>query len=400
MPSSKSQFSASEQALGYLYQLRYALFKTLDLSEETLCFVERDDDIDFTDPEEGKILASLKHKAAGDSLTDLSPDFWKSVRIWLNYYLQNINSSKNHNFYLFTTGRVAAGSLLESFLPNSIINDNLHERIDEVLKKSTSKTIDKTRALLYSLPRDRWMNFFRRISIFDGQERIENIPIKIIKSNFRPIRPQFREPIYERLEGWWISLCIDLLTGKRKEPISGEEVSQQLSLFTDQFRDDNLPIDFANAEPDNGVNPDSDERYFVKQLKAIGLRSDRLKRAILDYYRAFQQRGSWVRENVIISGELEQYDDRLTDEWVRLREIIFEDLDNNSPEELLKSTGRKLLNILSTNDSPRLRVRTGVTATFVTMGSYHMLANNKTPRIYWHPKFKERMNQIFSGGKP
>jgi hypothetical protein len=49
------------------------------LPEDTACFIERDDDIDFTDPEEGQILASLKHKAPGDRLTDLNPDFWKSL---------------------------------------------------------------------------------------------------------------------------------------------------------------------------------------------------------------------------------------------------------------------------------------------------------------------------------
>ena len=90
MSSSDNQFSAGEQALGYLYQIRYALLQTLRLPEDNVCFIEKDDDIDFTDPEKGRILASLKHKAPGDSLTDLSPDFWKSVRIWLNYYINNI----------------------------------------------------------------------------------------------------------------------------------------------------------------------------------------------------------------------------------------------------------------------------------------------------------------------
>ena len=76
MPNSNNnKFSAAEQALGYIYQLRYALLQTLRLPEETVCLIENDDDIDFTDPEEGRILASLKHKAPGDALTDLSPDF-------------------------------------------------------------------------------------------------------------------------------------------------------------------------------------------------------------------------------------------------------------------------------------------------------------------------------------
>ena len=114
MPPSDNQFSAGDQALGYLYQFRYALFQTLRLPEKTVCFIERDDDIDFSDPDEGRILASLKHKAPGDALTDLSPDFWKSVRIWLDYYLKNDISTDPVSFFLFTTGRVVVGSLLET----------------------------------------------------------------------------------------------------------------------------------------------------------------------------------------------------------------------------------------------------------------------------------------------
>jgi hypothetical protein len=397
MPLSDNQFSAANPALGYLYQPRYALLQILRLPEETACFIERDDDIDFTDPDEGRILASLKHKAPGDTLTDLSPDFWKSVRIWLDYYIKNHASTMPLSFFLYTTGRVVAGSFLEAFLPNAEKPEDLITRVSEVLGVSESKTISKTKNLLAQLPPDKWPDFFRRITIFDSQERIQDIPTLIINERFRPVRPQFRVSVYERLEGWWNNACIDLLTGKRSEPIHGLEVSEKLSSIAEQFREDSLPIDFEHAEPDEGVNPDSDERYFVKQLRAVGLRSDRLRRAILDYYRAFEQRGSWLRENVTLSGELELYDDRLVDEWARLREIVFEELNDSSPEELLQETGRKLLTQLSTTDNPNLRIRTEVTATFVTMGSYHMLANNEAPRVHWHPRFQERVEQILYG---
>jgi len=400
MPSSDNQFSAADQALGYLYQLRYALLQTLRLPEETVCFIEKDDDIDFSDPEEGLILASLKHKAPGDSLTDLSPDFWKSVRIWVDYYMRNGISTAAVSFFLFTTGRVAVGSFLETFLPNAQKDDNLVDSICKVLEKSDSKTIKKTKDLLEQLSRDKWPDFFRRISIFDSQERIQDIPTLIIKERFRPIRPQFRLPVYERLEGWWNNACIDLLSGQRVEPLRGFEVSEKLGSIAEQFREDNLPVDFEHAEPEDGVYPETDDRYFVKQLRAIGLKSDRIRRAILDYYRAFQQRNSWLREVADLSGELETYDDRLVDEWARLREIVFEELEDNNPEELLQRTGRELLNRLSTSDLSNLRIRPRVTATFVTMGSYHMLANDESPRVHWHPRFEERIEEILHGRRP
>jgi hypothetical protein len=247
---------------------------------------------------------------------------------------------------------------------------------------------------LLSYLKKKWLRFFRRITVFDIQERIEQIPQLIINEKFRTVRPQFRLPVYQRLEGWWTNECIELLTGKRKEPFHSSEVSEILAFITEQFREENLPIDFEKSVPEDGVHPDSDNRYFVKQLRAIGLKSDRISRAILDYYRAFEQRGLWMRENVTLTGEIEKYDDRLVDEWARIREITFEELKADSSEEILQLTGRKLLTDLSTRDHPNLRIRKDVTATYVVMGSYHMLANEDMPRVYWHPRFTERVAEI------
>ena len=399
MPSSDNQFSAAEQALGYFYQLRYALLQTLRLPEKSVCFIERDDDIDFSDPEEGRILASLKHKAQGDTLTDLSPDFWKSVRVWLDYYLKNDISTEPVSFFLITTGQVVVDSFLAVFLPAVERCDELPNRVRAVLAKSNSKLITKTADLLAKLPEDKWTDFFRRITIFDSQERIQDIPRLIMNERFRPIRDHFRVPVYERLEGWWNNACLDLLTGKRTDPMRGFEVSEKLAAIAEEFRDDSLPIDFENAEPKDGVYPETDDRYFVRQLRAIGLKSDRIRRAILDYYRAFQQRNSWLREIADLSGELETYDDRLVDEWARLREIVFEELEDDSPEDLLQKTGRELLNRLTTSGYSNLRIRPQVSATFVTMGSYHMLANDEQPRVHWHPRFEGRIEKILGGKK-
>ena len=399
MPALENQFAAPEQALGYLYQFRYALLQTLRLPERTVCFIEKDDDIDFSDPEEGRILASLKHKAPGDALTDLSPDFWKSVRIWLDYYLKKDISTDSVSFFLFTTGHVVVGSFLQMFLPNGEKIDTLPDLVRQVLARSDSKLIKKTKDLLATLPEDKWKDFFRRISIFDSQERIQDIPKLIMNERFRAIREHFRVPVYERLEGWWNNACIDFLTSKRLEPLRGGDVSEKLATIAEEFRDDNLPIDFEDAEPEDGVHPEADDRYFVRQLRSIGLKSDRIRRAILDYYRAFQQRNSWLREIADLSGELETYDDRLVEEWARLREIIFEELKEDAPEELLQQTGKELLNRLSSSDRSSLRIRPQVSAMFVTMGSYHILADENTPRVHWHPRFEQRIEEILRGKK-
>ena len=115
------QFSASEQGLGYLYQPRLALLNVLQLPEDTSVYVEKDDDLDFVDNAGKTTLGSLKHKAAGERLTNLSTDFWKSVRIWLTRYDEDGRVESTHRFYLFTTNEVSETSFLKAFLPTATV---------------------------------------------------------------------------------------------------------------------------------------------------------------------------------------------------------------------------------------------------------------------------------------
>ena len=42
------------------------------------------------------------------------------------------------------------------------------------------------------------------------------------------------------------------------------------------------------------------------------------------------------------------------------------------------------------------RVRPNVTEPYVMRGSYHMLADKNPPRVWWYPKFLERLEQILA----
>ncbi|MDD5702744.1 MAG: hypothetical protein PHU23_11925, partial [Dehalococcoidales bacterium] len=269
MADTRDNFSAGEQALGYFYQVRYALLQMIRLPEDTACFIERDDDIDFTDPEEGQILASLKHKAPSDRLTDLSPDFWKSVRIWLTRFKAGKQADETLTFFLFTTGTVAGGSFLEHFLPGKSRPDGFAATADALLGTTTSKTILKTKDLFKELEAEEKDDFLSRITIFDNQSRIENIPF-VVMDRMRTVPSAFRPSVYERLEGWWVNVAIEHMTGKRAEPAYGREVSEMLAAIADQFKSDNLPLDFFSKEPPEGVNPEADDRIFVTQLRALG----------------------------------------------------------------------------------------------------------------------------------
>ena len=399
--SATDKYSAREQGLGYIYQPRLALLRLLELPEKTAVFIEKDDDLDFVNNDGKKSLASLKHKAPGDRLTNLSIDFWRSVRIWLARYKRDGRSASDLRFFLFTTGTVSNTSFLKEFLlVQSSTGDEaktLAEQAEEVLSRSNSDFIVDIAKEFNELTPTEKQDFMVRIMILDGSPRIEDIPETIKDRHMRSIRREHRDALFERLEGWWNDEVIKQLTGNREEGILGFEVSDKLSALSEEYKLDNLPITFRGREPVGEIDTENDPRTFVVQLREIGISSSRIRNAILDYYRAFEQRSEWARENILVSGEIEDYEDRLVDEWSRFRDVVYEDLDENSAEDVMQRAGKELYKWADqqSGNIESLRIRARVTEPYVTRGSFHILADAvPEPRVYWHPRFLERIGKI------
>lgn len=404
--TSTDKYSAGEQGLGYIYQARLALLQLLQLPENTAVFLEKDDDLDFVDNDGSKSLASLKHKAVSDRLTDLSPDFWKSVRIWLVRYKRDGRSASNLRFFLFTTGTVSDTSFLKGFLLVQVSTGDetttLAEQAEEALGRSKSDLIGDIAKEFNELTPTEKQDFLARILILDGSPRIEDIPETIKDRHMRSIRREHRNSVFERLEGWWDDAVIKQLTGGRDEGIFGYEVSDKLSALSEEYKLDNLPITFRGKEPAGEIDTGNDPRTFVVQLREIGISSSRIRNAILDYYRAFEQRSEWARENLLVSGEIEDYEDRLVDEWSRYRDVVFEEVDESSAEDVLLRAGRELYTWADqqSGNYDSLRIRARVTEPYVTRGSFHILADAvPEPRVYWHPRFLDRLGQLLGVAK-
>lgn len=399
--STTDRYSAGEQGLGYIYQPRLALLHLLQLPEDTAVFLEKDDDLDFIDGDNGRSLVSLKHKAVGDLLTDLSRDFWKSVNIWLARYKRDGRAASNLRFFLFTTGTVSTESFLTRFLPNHSVASGetatLTELANAALAKSTSKVISPIATEFNELTDPEKQDFLERILIFDGSPRIGDIPATIKDKYMRSVRREHRAFVFERLEGWWNDAVIKQLIGARMEGIFGYEVSDKLSVFAEEYKADNLPITFRGKMLADEIDTETDPRLFVAQLREIGISSNRIRSAILDYYKAFEQRSAWARENLLVSGEVEEYEDRLADEWSRYKDVVFEGLNDDSAEDALRKAGATLYNWaeFETGKIESLRIRTRVTEPYVLRGSFHILADTTPePRVYWHPRFLARLGKV------
>jgi len=396
-------YSAGEQGLGYIFQPRFALYQALELPEDTAILIEKEDDLDFLKSSGKKTLASLKHKAVGERLTDLSVDFWKSVNIWLTRYMANGRVESDYQFFLFTTSSVATDSFLNFFLhgaDTTKAQPNLWQLTENTLATSKAKSFAKIKDLLSQLTALEKEDFVSRITIIDSTPRIGDLPALIKAQKMRPIRAEHRDAVFERLEGWWNDLIIQMLCDPQREPVYARDVSEKLFNLSEEYKDDNLPITFEDATPTAPIDASTDDRLFVSQLRDLKLSPSRIHNAILDYYRAFEQRSAWVRQRLVGSEEIIRYERRLTDEWERTKDVLLDDaldapIEDCSELELI-AVGKKLYTWAETEAQKlaHLKIRARVIEPYVLRGSFQILANKRPyPTVYWHPQLLDRLSK-------
>lgn len=394
---SKNKYSAAQQYLGYQYQSRYALYHLLKSEEGNELFVEGADDFEVSQNGE-KTLVSLKHKAEGDRLTNLSLDFWKSVNIWLDAYKSFGKASSSLVFFLFSTSTVSDDSFLIKLTGSKSNDKEIVNLADAALISTNQQLLIAIKSKYDQLTNLEKQDFLFRITIFDNSIRIEDIAETIQKTWFRSIYVQYRKPVYERLLGWWEEQVLGQLTGKRVSPISGLEVSDKLSSIASEINEECLPIDFMDAVPSSSEFEEFKKMLFVKQLQELSVSSKSIRNAILDYYRAFEQRCVWVhRDFLMYEEEITRWEKRLEDEWSRYKECVMYGVPDDASEQQLKNAGHAIYQWAQV-ESDFLKIRDKVTEPYVRRGNFHLLANESpVPRIYWHPLFLERLEKILEG---
>ncbi|MEQ5840340.1 hypothetical protein N0A02_12970 [Paraburkholderia acidicola] len=388
MATKTDKYAAGEQGLGYVYQIRFALAHLMKQDEGQSLLIEADDDVELRDIEGRKTLISLKHKRAGETVGTLSTDFWKSVRIWLNRYIRDGKLACEHSYCMATTARVGPSSILKYFQEGSVPKPaDFAVQLVAELDGSKAGLSAQVKATLASLSGDEQRDFFERIVIADSSLRIKELD-SAFEPLMRSVAQKFRVDVRERMEGWWLTQAIEVIQGDR-EPIAGAEVWAKFASINSEYYDERLPITFEDEYPPEGIDPLKDPRQFVQQLRAIGMPTDSLELAILDFYRAFSQRAHWARVNVLVGGEMKKFERRLVEEWKRAKAWVkVSETDN---EEQLQEAGRRMYD-WAENQSRGLQIRKHVTEDFIRRGSLHILADEKPePRVHWHPKFLENL---------
>lgn len=394
-----SEFSANASALGYLYQLRYALLLLIKAGRDDPAIelsLENLDDIAFEKNGSPVELIQTKHHIKSTaSLSDSSTELWKTLRIWSTALLRKEIEFDETILTLVTTGRATDGSAASQLRPDNSLGRNEKSALAILCKvaQSSTSTVNKPAYDTFlKLGEEQQLALVRKINILDSSPNILDVREQIIKELRYSARPEHLEPIYERLEGWWFNGVVKHLLPNSVGKLSQRALMNKIVDLQEQFHLDNLPIDFPDPIDADESELDKDQRIFIEQLRLIMLSEPRIRTAISDYYRAFEQRSKWIREELIFVDELESYEGRLIDEWGRRFDIMKEGLDATLEEERKQREGRSLFNWVDTQANINIRHR--CTELYVMRGSYHILANDL--RVGWHTDFINRLQRLLS----
>ncbi|HYT45620.1 MAG TPA: ABC-three component system protein [Methylomirabilota bacterium] len=331
---------AQNQALGYLYQVRYALLLLMQTGftdPEAQISIEYLDDIAFEKFGTPFELIQTKHHINSKaSLTDSSTDLWRTLRVWSEAFLQGKLQTENLTLTLITTELASSNSATHKLRPHALGSRNVDEALATLLavaQSSGSKVNGAAYKAFLDLNFDRQRALLTKVQILDGSPNILDVLKEIANFLRLSTREKYLQAVCRRLEGWWFDIVIKHLSSKSYNTISYNDLRIILNDIQEQFYEENLPIDFPEPLEVQEKDAKEDQRIFVEQLRLINARIKRIQKAISDYYRSSAQRSEWVRDGVLLTRELEQYENRLCDEWERRFEMMQENFCATLTEE-------------------------------------------------------------------
>ncbi|RTQ53741.1 hypothetical protein EJV47_03130 [Hymenobacter gummosus] len=417
-----SPYSAGPQMLGYLYQVQYALLTLLkaDDDEANAIVIEGLDDVElngatFLELQQLKHHIGTKRQA---TLSNSSLDLWKSLRIWSEGIAQKRWNPLQTKLTLITTARAVSGSIA-SKLREHAGERNTKEALQELVTlaaDTTAKAAAKAQAALAQGKKVQPTELEELVTVFGAlkpaqqKQLVEAIVVvdqaptmhnleEPIKNKLRIVAPKDRlNQVYTHLLGWWYATVAEQLLNApgANKPIKWIDLKTEIDEIIPQYRADRLPTFFARAEPDEDHYKALQGQMFVRQLDYLVLDAKRIRYAVKDYFRAFQERTKWATDKLLVGREVEDYEADLQERWERFVNRLPYQPEYSSyleDDEACLRFGRRVLDWVEEANFP-IRPAMPPTADYITRGSYHMIADRDVPPVYWHPKFLEKMAEL------
>ena len=386
-----TSFSASDSALGYLYQVRLALLSSLERlgQDQTFAvYLETLDDVVFESTGSAFELLQLKHHCQrAANLTDASPDLWKTLRVWIDGRARGA-IPVDAQLFLITTSDVGVGSAASKLMVRERNEADALKKLDQTVMTSTSETNEPAYKLYRALSDADKRRLLATVVIAPHAPSITEVLSGIRAEARLAVRREHLDSFVSRLEGWWFGRAVRQLSAEGSHPILSAEIESEIDDLREQFKRDALPVDrdILDSEVDAATYENA---VFVQQARLTGVANSRILFAIRDFYRAFEQRSRWMREELLLVGELDSYERLLREEWELQFARAADELGEIAAEDAKRSAAARIYSWVEESCYP---IRPQVKHPSMTRGSFHMLAD--TLKVGWHPEFLQRLKHL------
>jgi len=285
------------------------------------------------------LLQTKHHRKGSASLTDASPDLWKTLRIWFEGHgSEQIPATAN--LYLVTT-TVAPDRTAASWLrATSRDLAAAQHALDATAASSTNQTNMSAYAAYLKATLAERTAILHKVIIIDAAPTVADLDGELRQEVYWAAGREHHAAFLDRLEGWWLRRILRQLTAASQDRVGSVELEAQMSDLREQFKQEALPIDEDLLEftLDDATKAAHEDSTFVRQLEIIKAGKRRIAAAIRDYYRAYEQRSRWIRDDLVVGLDLSKYEKRLCEEW----ELIFEAMRDDMGDPRRKRRKNKL----------------------------------------------------------
>ena len=385
-----TDFSATDSALGYLYQIRLGLLSSLRRLSRDASFTvyfETLDDVVFEEDGTPVELLQLKHHCErAANLTDASPDLWKTLRVWMEGRA-NSTIPADGQLFLVTTSAVGAGSAASMLLAEDREVAEAAKRLANTVTTSTNQTNEPAYVLFRDLTDDARIQLLESVTVVPKAPSIDDTGGELRQEVRLSVRRQHVDSFLSRLEGWWFGRALRQMMDS-ETPILSNELESELDDLREQFKLDALPVDqdILDVEVDAEAYENA---VFVYQAKLTGVGKRRVLAAIRDYFRAFEQRSRWMREDLLLVGELDRYEQRLREEWELEFDRVADELGEDAADDAKRRAAKTIYTWVEKSCIP---IREQVKHPSMSRGSLHILADRL--HVGWHPDFMARLQHL------
>jgi hypothetical protein len=373
-------------AAGYIYQLRYVLFRAMrKLARDPTASIgiERLDDVIIE--AEGTIatLEQLKHTTSDEKkYTDSSPEVWRAIGNWARLYKDKIIDLSKVELAFVTNAAVAehtAISKLGLSEEDRDIDAALLE-LKSVAAKSQNASSASDRAKFIALDDVVKSALLRAIRFVGDNPNLASLGQEIEELLHFACDASCLTEFRTELEGWWLDRVAFILNKGQGDVVPLIDIDARIGYLREKFKQSSLQID---VEEPADHPADLGDYTFVRQVRVLKVGPPRIRNAQRDFLKASAQRSKWLRESRIDPAELTKYDAELEERYVTQSAIFRDELSAAANDDEKCQNGRQLLGWAETQQVP-LR---GASAQFLTSGSYHTLADQI--RLGWHPEFSK-----------